>query len=51
MCAIFLLGGFVVAAGIARLVFLVQSIEDVTSNLDYTCKQQRRESWVKALLI
>lgn len=36
VCGIFLLGGFVVGAGIARFVFIVQATQ--SSNPDYTCK-------------
>ena len=38
VCAIFLLGGFVVAAGITRFVYLLQATKNIASNLDYTCK-------------
>ena len=38
VCAMFLLGGFVVAAGIVRFVFLLQSVRNITSEFDYTCK-------------
>jgi hypothetical protein len=33
-----MLGGFVVAAGIVRFVYLLQATKDIASNLDYTCK-------------
>lgn len=37
VCAVFLLGGFVVAAGIVRFVYLLQATKKIASNLDYTC--------------
>lgn len=38
VCAIFMLGGFVVAAGIVRFVYLFQETKSLASNLDSTCK-------------
>jgi len=39
VCAIFLLGGFVVAAGIVRFVYVVKALPNLSSSdFDYTCK-------------
>ncbi|KAL8904744.1 MAG: hypothetical protein Q9207_003075 [Kuettlingeria erythrocarpa] len=45
ICAIFLLGGFVVAAGIVRFAYLLQATKNISSNLDYTYSRAPAIYW------
>ncbi|KAI4178411.1 MAG: hypothetical protein LQ346_007459 [Caloplaca aetnensis] len=45
ICAIFLLGGFVVAAGIVRFAYLLQATRNIASNLDYTYSRAPAIYW------
>ncbi len=49
ICAIFLLGGFVVAAGIVRFAYLLQASKNAALNLDYTCKTSTIPFWGQLL--